>query len=83
MNIKDIVEVTGLTISPRTVTLNLDENKTFTVSYTPLNATGNKAVTWTVSNSSVLAISGSTVTGLSAGTSNVFTIAYRFKKNNK
>ncbi len=67
-----VILVTGLAITPNTeLTIEIGATKTFGVTYTPANATGNKNVTWSVSNSSVLALNGTTVTGLSAGKSDV------------
>jgi len=67
-----VINVTGLAITPNTgLTIETGATKTFGVTYIPANATGNKNVTWSVSNSSVLALNGTTVTGLSTGKSNV------------
>ncbi len=67
-----VVPVTGLTISPSSVSnLFVGNTKTFTVSYTPAGANMGTEVNWSVSNTSVLSISGSTITVLATGTSNV------------
>ncbi len=63
--------VTALAINPASVNLYIGQEQTFTVSYTPSDANMGTDVTWSVSNTSVLSISGSRVTVLAAGSSNV------------
>ena len=64
--------VTALTITPTSVNgLYIGGEQTFSVSFTPADANMGTDVVWTVSNDSVLSISGSTVTAVGAGASRV------------
>ena len=70
--------VTALTITPSSVSgLYIGSTQEFSVSYTPSDANMGTDVNWTVSNSSVLSISGSTITAIGSGTSRV-TVATTF-----
>ncbi len=69
-----VINVTNVAISPKTedaLSISVNDTITFGVVYTPANATAGKEVTWSVGNSAVLAISGSTATALKAGVSTV------------
>lgn len=52
-----VVPVTGVTVTPETVSLVLDQSVQLNVAVTPANAT-NKAVTWSSSNYSVAQVNG-------------------------
>ncbi len=54
----EVVPVTGITVSPSTLTLNKNETSTLTATITPQNAT-NKSVTWNSSNTSIATVSSS------------------------
>ena len=57
-----VVEVTGLTISPETLTLKEGESGTITATLTPSNAT-NKSIIWSSSDTSVATITGTGLSG--------------------
>ena len=63
----DIVNPTGVTISPTSATVEAGKETTLTATVTPSNAT-NKEVTWTSSNTSVATVSGGKVKGVAEGT---------------
>ena len=64
-------KVTGVTVSPTTVSLAVGKTKTLTATIAPSDAT-NKSVTWSTSNSSVATVSSSgKVTAKSKGTANI------------
>ena len=66
----DIVDVTGVTVSPSTLTVTAGQTGTLTATVTPSNAT-DKSVTWTSSNESVAKVSGGTVTAVAEGTATI------------
>jgi uncharacterized protein YjdB len=65
------IPVTGVTLSPTTVSVSTGSTTILTATVSPANAT-NKSVTWTSSNTSVAAVSSSgVVTGVAAGTATI------------
>jgi len=63
-----IIPVTGVTINPTTLTLNVGNNSTLTATVAPTSAT-NKKITWTSSNTSVATVDANgRVTAKIAGT---------------
>jgi len=64
------VAVTGVQLIPSTLTLEVDESRTLTVTVLPDNAT-DKAVTWQNSNDSVVSLNNGVVTALSDGTATI------------
>ena len=66
----DIVDATGITVSPTSLTLTAGGTDTLTATVTPSNAT-DKTVTWTSSNESVAKVSGGTVTAVAEGTATI------------
>ena len=66
------VAVTGVTISPSTLRLNVGSSTTLSATILPTNAT-NKAMTWLSSNSAVVSVSNNgTITAYAAGNAVVF-----------
>jgi uncharacterized protein YjdB len=66
----DPVSVTGVTLTPSTVSVKRNESERLTAAVAPSNAT-NKRVTWSSSNTSVATVSGGIVTGVAAGTATI------------
>lgn len=64
------VPVTGVSVSPSTASIGINETVTLTETVAPSNAT-NKAVTWSTSDSSVATVSNGVVTGVAAGTATI------------
>jgi uncharacterized protein YjdB len=64
------VPVTGLTLTPVSVTLEEGGRTTLTATVAPANAT-NKTVTWDSDNKAVATVSNGTVTAVKAGTANI------------
>ncbi len=65
------IAVTGITLSPTTLTLNVGATGNLTATVTPSEA-ANKTVTWTSSNTSVATVSNSgTVTAVAAGSATI------------
>ncbi len=65
------VAVTGVTVSPTTLSLSVGGTSKLTATVAPSNAT-NKNVTWASSNTAVATVDASgTVTGVAAGTANI------------
>ena len=64
------VPVTGVSVSPTTATIGINETVTLAETVAPSNAT-NKAVTWSTSDSSVATVSNGVVTGVAAGTATI------------
>ena len=64
--------VTGVTVTPASVSVGVGSTTQLTATVAPSNAT-NKTVTWTTSNSAVAAVNASTgvVTGVKAGTATI------------
>lgn len=64
--------VTGVTVTPASVSVGVGSTTQLTATIAPSNAT-NKTVTWTTSNSAVAAVNASTgvVTGVKAGTATI------------
>ncbi len=74
------VDVTGVSITPSPVTINVSSSTTLTATIAPYNAS-DKAVTWSSNNEGVASITaGGIVTGLSEGTA---TITVRTNDGNK
>ena len=65
-----IVQPTGITVSPTTLTLTEGNTSTITATVTPSNAT-DKSVTWTSNKTSVATVSNGTVTAVSEGTATI------------
>ena len=66
----DIVDATGVTLSPTSLTLTTGKTGTLTATVSPSNAT-DKTVTWTSSNESVAKVSAGTVTAVAEGTATI------------
>ena len=66
------IAVTGITLTPSTITLNVGESQSLTAEVQPTNAT-NKKINWSTSDPemSVIALSGNTVKGLAPGSATV------------
>ena len=64
------VEVTGLTLTPATATLEEGKQVTLTATVAPADAT-DKTVTWDSDNKAVATVSNGTVTAVKAGTANI------------
>ena len=60
------VPVTGVTLDPTSLTLDVNQTATLTATITPSNAT-NQNVTWTSDNPSVATVSGGVVTAVAPG----------------
>ena len=61
-----IVNVTGITLSTKTLSMNENENSTLSYTITPSDAT-NKNVTWSSNNNTVASVSNGVVTAHSSG----------------
>ena len=66
----DIVKVTGISVSPTSVTMSKGDTKTITATITPSNAT-NKTVTWSTSDSKVATVSNGTITAVGTGSATI------------
>ncbi len=66
----DIVDATGIKVSPSSLTLTAGGTDTLTATVTPSNAT-DKTVTWTSSNTGVATVSNGTVTAVAEGTATI------------
>jgi uncharacterized protein YjdB len=67
----DIVSVTGVSVSPESLTLNGSQTAQLTATISPANA-NNKVVKWTSGNASVATVTSSgLVTGIAAGTATI------------
>ena len=64
------IPVTGITVAPTTLQLNVGTSSTLVATVSPANAT-TQTVLWSSSNTNVASISGSTVTAVSAGTATI------------
>lgn len=73
------VEVTGVTLSQTTLTLEVGKTATLTATVAPGDAT-NKEVTWTSSNASIATVNAGKVTAIAAGSA---TITVTTKEGNK
>ena len=62
--------VTGVTLDPVTLTLAVGQTATLTATVAPADA-GNKAVTWSTSDSAVVTVSDGTVTAVGAGNATI------------
>ena len=70
--LSDNISVTGISITPSSISLEVGKTSSISYIITPSNAT-NKSVTWSSSNSTVATVSSSgVVTGLSIGTATIF-----------
>ncbi len=63
----DLVDVTGVTLSPTMAEVEVKSTVNLTATVTPSNAT-NKTVTWSSSDDKVATVSGGVVTGVAPGT---------------
>ena len=69
--LSDNISVTGISITPSSISLEVGKTSSISYIITPSNAT-NKSVTWSSSNSTVATVSSSgVVTGLSIGTATI------------
>ncbi len=66
----NIIDATGVTISPTSLELAKGKTGTLTATVAPSNAT-DKSVTWTSSDTSVATVSNGTVTAVAAGTATI------------
>lgn len=64
------VKVTGVTMSPTSLSINIGETSTLSANISPANAT-NKSVTWSSSNSCVTINANGVITGVSAGSATI------------
>lgn len=64
------VDVTSVSVSKSSVSLEVGDTASVTATVAPSNAT-NKTITWTSSNSSVATVSGGTITAVAAGTATI------------
>ena len=64
------VKVTGVTMSPTSLSINIGETSTLSANISPVNAT-NKSVTWSSSNSCVTINANGVITGVSAGSATI------------
>ena len=69
-NLSKKIEVTGISLSKTSATINKGSSITLTANITPYEAT-NKSVTWSTSNSKVATVQNGKVTGVSAGTATI------------
>ena len=67
----DRVALSGISLSATSVTLNVGDTKTLTVTYNPSNTTDSKTVTWKSSNASVAMVSNGKITAVSPGTATI------------
>ena len=67
---KEIIKVSGITLSKDSLSLETGEEATITATITPDNAT-NKSVTWSTSNANVATVSGGKITAKGAGTATI------------
>lgn len=67
---KEIIGVTGVTVSPTSLSLEVGDTGTVTATVSPSTAT-NKTVTWTSSNPAVASVSNGIVTAKTAGTTTI------------
>jgi len=65
--VSGVISVTGITLTPTSMSLNVGSTKTITATISPSNAT-NKTVTWSSSNTTVATVSNGVVTAKAAGT---------------
>ncbi len=72
------VDVTGVTLSKTSASVNKGGSITLTASVTPTNAT-NKNITWSSSNTSVATVSGGVVKGVAKGTATITAATYNGK----
>ena len=64
------IAVTGVSLSPTTVTLDVGGTSNLTATVQPSNAT-NKSVNWSTSNQSVATVNNGTVTAVGEGTATI------------
>lgn len=64
------ISVTGVSISPSPISLNIGETQQLTAIISPSNAT-NQSVTWSSNNTSVATVTNGLVRGISAGTATI------------
>jgi len=76
----EIIEETGVTVSPKTVTVKKAETATVKATVEPSNATY-QSVTWSSSNESVATVSGGTIKGISVGTATITATTKNGKKD--
>ena len=66
----EVVNVTGVNLSPTSTTLYVGNTATLTATVTPDNAT-DKNVTWSTSNADVATVANGVVTAVGAGTATI------------
>ena len=66
----NIVNVTGISVSPTSVTMSKGDTKTITATITPSNAT-DKTVTWSTSDFKVATVSNGTITAVGTGSATI------------
>lgn len=75
-----VVAVTSVTVSPKTLNLEVGQTRTLTATVTPGNAT-DKTVTWTSSNDKVATVVDGTVAAVGEGTATITATAANGKKD--
>ncbi|GAB1857219.1 hypothetical protein MHTCC0001_20550 [Flavobacteriaceae bacterium MHTCC 0001] len=65
-----IVDVTGISVSPTSTSIEVGTSATITATVSPNNAT-NKSVNWSTSDSNIATVSNGVVTGISTGTATI------------
>ena len=65
------IDVQSITLTPSTLNMTAGETANLTVSYTPANATLNKTITWSSSNSNVASVANGVVTAVAAGSATI------------
>lgn len=75
-----VVAVTSVTVSPKTLNLEVGQTRTLTATVTPDNAT-DKTVTWTSSNDKVATVVDGTVVAVGEGTATITATAANGKKD--
>ena len=72
------VALKGIVVAPATLSLEVGQTGTLTVSYDPENATNKPAVEWLTSDPAVATVDNGTVTAVAAGTATITATADKF-----